>query len=181
MTTKQKLLAITLAALTVLLVAACSPAAPATPAADDHGAVAAQEHGTEDEHGDSMAHGEESGPQPMAHGHVDPPSQYQNLNNPFAADAQAIAAGKTVFDINCVPCHGPTGQGDGPAAAALTPKPASLADRAMMMDLSDGYLFWRVNEGGAMEPFNSAMPAWKEALTKEQTWQVITFVRTLSQ
>jgi cytochrome c553 len=166
-----------LTALTFLLLTACSPATPAAPDANDHDAAAAQEHGSEDEHGDAMAHGQAA----MPHGHVDPPYQYEDLTNPFAANSQAITAGKKVFETNCVPCHGPTGQGDGPAAAALNPKPASLADSAMMMDLSDGYLFWRVNEGGAMEPFNSAMPAWKETLTEEQIWQAITFVHTLSQ
>src|SRR5439155_19153349 len=34
------------------------------------------------------------------------------------------ANGKKLADVNCVSCHGPSGKGDGPAAAALTPKPA---------------------------------------------------------
>jgi hypothetical protein len=55
----------------------------------------------------------------------------------------------------------------------LDPKPATLADGVMMNELSDGYLFWRVSKGGAMEPFNSAMPAWESGLTEEQRWQVI--------
>ncbi len=66
------------------------------------------------------------------------------------------------------------------AAEALNPKPATLADGMMMNDLSDGYLFWRVSKGGAMEPFNSAMPAWESGLTDEQRWQVISYVRTLA-
>lgn len=37
--------------------------------------------------------------------------------------------GKAVFEGigACSSCHGPLGQGDGPAAAALTPKPRSFA------------------------------------------------------
>ncbi len=31
-----------------------------------------------------------------------------------------------------------------------------------------------------MEPFNSAMPPWEAALTEEQRWQVISFVRALA-
>lgn len=44
------------------------------------------------------------------------------------ADAD-LEKGKTVFDGigACSSCHGPLGQGDGPAAIALTPKPRSFA------------------------------------------------------
>lgn len=34
--------------------------------------------------------------------------------------------GKAAFAINCSPCHGPGGVGDGPAAVALNPKPRNL-------------------------------------------------------
>jgi mono/diheme cytochrome c family protein len=50
----------------------------------------------------------------------------------------------------------------------------------MLSSLSDGYLFWRISKGGAIEPFNSAMPAWESSLTEDQRWQVVTYIRTLS-
>jgi mono/diheme cytochrome c family protein len=50
----------------------------------------------------------------------------------------------------------------------------------MMAELSDGYLFWRASEGGTFEPFNSAMPPWKDVLSENERWQVITFLRSLS-
>lgn len=34
--------------------------------------------------------------------------------------------GKAMFESYCVPCHGPSGVGDGPAAKALTKAPADL-------------------------------------------------------
>lgn len=34
--------------------------------------------------------------------------------------------GQQMFTSYCSPCHGKAGKGDGPAAAALTPKPADL-------------------------------------------------------
>jgi mono/diheme cytochrome c family protein len=63
----------------------------------------------------------------------------------------------------------------------LDPKPASLADTQMMADLSEGYLFWRVSEGGTFEPFNSVMPTWKGILSEDERWQVISFIRTLGE
>jgi mono/diheme cytochrome c family protein len=38
------------------------------------------------------------------------------------------AKGKVSFENTCVACHGPQGKGDGPAAAALDPKPKNLSD-----------------------------------------------------
>ena len=43
----------------------------------------------------------------------------------FAAEAPK---GKAIYDVRCVACHGPTGGGDGPAAAALDPRPRNFRD-----------------------------------------------------
>jgi mono/diheme cytochrome c family protein len=114
-------------------------------------------------------------------GHEDKaPEEYEGLVNPFAGDPDAIDAGEQIYRTNCESCHGPGGEGDGPAAASLNPGPANLADPEMMQEMTDGFLFWRVSEGGAMAPFNSAMPAWQEVLSEESRWQVISFLRSLS-
>lgn len=161
----------------LFILTACNAAPVAAPEAQAGGSHAAQsgsmEHGMEhagDEHGAATAHA-----------HIDPPAEYAQLTNPVAGDAAAIAAGQTIFNTNCMTCHGAQGRGDGPTAVGLNPKPANLADRQMMGMLSDGYLFWRVSEGGAMAPFNSAMPSWKAALSEEQRWQVISYLRSLGQ
>lgn len=117
----------------------------------------------------------------MDHMHVDPPEEFASLTNPFADDADALAAGQGVFETNCVTCHGPEGHGDGPGAIGLDPKPADLGDHEMMEMLSDGYLFWRVTKGGVGDPFNSAMPVWENALSEDQRWQVITYVRSFTE
>jgi mono/diheme cytochrome c family protein len=158
-----------------ILVAGCGTAQPGQQAAtadepleeaeEEHLADEADDHGVEvDEHGE----------------HAETPHEFEEMRNPFAGDAAAIAAGQAIFETSCATCHGPAGEGDGPAAKTLDPKPASLADVAMMQDLSDGYLYWRISEGGQMEPFNSAMPAWKEGLSEQEIWQTISFVRSLS-
>ena len=113
--------------------------------------------------------------------YVDPPDEFVDLTNPSSGDSDAVAQGKEIFESKCVECHGSEGAGDGPKSVNLNPKPASLSDSMVMEDLSDGYLFWRVTKGGLMEPFNSAMKAWEMALTEDQRWQVISYVRTFSE
>jgi len=117
---------------------------------------------------------------PMEHDHEEPPEEFASLLSPFSESQDVIEAGAEIFKLNCATCHGLEGGGDGPAAAALDPKPATLADSVMMLELSDGYLFWRVSKGGQVEPFDSAMPAWEAALTEDQRWQVIAYIRTLA-
>jgi mono/diheme cytochrome c family protein len=45
--------------------------------------------------------------------------------------------------------------------------------------MSDAYLYWRISEGGLMEPFNSLMPGWKGMLNDQNIWKIITYIRTM--
>jgi mono/diheme cytochrome c family protein len=74
-----------------------------------------------------------------------------------ASDAPAM------FKSYCAPCHGVSGKGDGPAAAALNPKPADLTQfakrRAGTFSAKD---FEDKLNGMAMAPAHgsSDMPVW---------------------
>lgn len=107
----------------------------------------------------------------------DVPEEYLGFANPYVGDPEAIAEGEIVYQANCSSCHGNTGEGDGPASAGLEPKPKNLAENQSI--LSDSYLFWRISEGGLMDPFNSLMPGWKGIMSEEQIWQVIAYIRTM--
>ncbi len=72
------------------------------------------------------------------------------------------AEGKSVFIENCAVCHGATGQGDGPAATDMRPKPSDLTqlaarnkgvfDRAAVLSMIDGYTRPEL-AGGTMPEF----------------------------
>ena len=109
----------------------------------------------------------------------EPPGEYSNTVNPYEGDTKAIIEGQALYQQNCVSCHGMTGQGDGPAASALEPKPVNLG--LVQSTVSDGYLAWRITEGGLMEPFRSVMPAWKGILNEDKTWKVVAYIRTFGE
>lgn len=105
------------------------------------------------------------------------PAEYASLTNPIEATEDSLERGGELYVSYCATCHGDGGMGDGPTGAHLDPAPAPIAHTSQMM--GDNYLFWRISEGGAMAPFNSAMPAWENALDEEQRWDLINYVRAL--
>ncbi|MBS1503491.1 MAG: cytochrome c, partial [Bacteroidetes bacterium] len=101
------------------------------------------------------------------------PKTAQEVKNPFAGDKSVLADGKVLYTANCTPCHGNKGRGDGPAAAALNPKPADHSSVAVQNE-SDGALFWKLSEG------RNPMPSYKKILTDKQRWELVNYIRTLS-
>lgn len=69
-----------------------------------------------------------------------------------------VAAAKLAFSQRCVPCHGTTGQGDGPASASLDPKPRKYADKEWQASVTDEYLEKAIKLGGAGVGKSPAMP-----------------------
>jgi cytochrome c oxidase cbb3-type subunit 2 len=92
------------------------------------------------------------------------------------------ARGKEVYLRRCVGCHGPKGDGNGPAATFLNPRPR---------DFRDGVFKFRVTPSGALPTEGdlyrtvtrgvrgTAMPPWHEIPEKERL-AVILFVKTFS-
>ncbi len=70
-----------------------------------------------------------------------------------------IAKGKEIFNQRCVPCHGSTGHGDGPASATLNPKPRKFADAEWQGSVTDEYIEKIVKLGGAAVGKSPAMPS----------------------
>jgi mono/diheme cytochrome c family protein len=70
----------------------------------------------------------------------------------------AVASAQTVFAQRCVPCHGATGNGDGPASASLDPKPRNYTDPAWQASVDDAYIEKIIKFGGAAVGKSAAMP-----------------------
>ena len=93
--------------------------------------------------------------------------------NPVPVNANTIALGEKLYVGNCMMCHGQSGRGDGPGAAALEKKPADLAAR-IKAGATDGELFWKISEG------RSPMISWKGSLSETQRWELVNYIKSLA-
>lgn len=96
-----------------------------------------------------------------------------------AAPAAQEFDAKAAFESVCATCHGKTGNGDGPGAAALNPKPADFADPAFWKGKTDAELLKAIREGGASVGRSPLMPAWGSLYNEAQAKALLAYIKTL--
>jgi mono/diheme cytochrome c family protein len=102
------------------------------------------------------------------------------------ADASTAGGGATepdgasLYALYCASCHGARGDGDGPIAQALDPRPARHSDGSTMNALTDDYLFRVIAEGGAALGKSPLMAPWGGTLDDAQIRALVAFIRTLA-
>jgi S-disulfanyl-L-cysteine oxidoreductase SoxD len=110
--------------------------------------------------------------------HGEPPMTLEQatikMHNPLQPNAQTLASGRQQFETYCAPCHGSSGQGDGPVAHLLSKPPKNLIS-GTSKDLPDGYIYGAIRDGIL------SMPSYAEELPTEQRWQVVTYLRSMQQ
>jgi mono/diheme cytochrome c family protein len=94
--------------------------------------------------------------------------------NPVIADDISIQRGAELYRINCVPCHGGKGKGDGVIGTFFKYKPIDLTS-SQVQQYSDGGLFLVLSSGVA-----GRMPPLNENLSVHERWDVVNFMRTLA-
>jgi mono/diheme cytochrome c family protein len=96
------------------------------------------------------------------------------LHNPVKPTPDVLAHGKFLFDTDCAVCHDTSGRGDGPVRFLLRIPPADLT-RGIPTERSDGYIFATIRNGSFV------MPAYGDAMSAHEMWEVVLYVRSLQQ
>ena len=102
---------------------------------------------------------------------ADRPAALNRLENPRTASPAVQAEGAALYRIYYAVCHGADGAGDSLLAEYL-PRLPDLRSPAVQRR-SDGRLYAVVHGGGFR------MPAYGDALSENERWAVVHFVRTL--
>lgn len=87
---------------------------------------------------------------------------------PFKFDDSVHKAGEQVFQRNCISCHGTPGKSN---FVKLNPSPEDPASEKFQKE-TDGSLYYKITNG------RGAMPSFKNVLTEQERWQVISYIRT---
>jgi len=85
----------------------------------------------------------------------------------FSTHRETLALGKSIFETNCVACHGADGVGRVLGAADFT-------DLRFVDDSAPRDFYLTVTQG------KGSMPAWQGRLSQGERWAVIDFLRTFS-
>ena len=101
------------------------------------------------------------------------PDEAKKMKNPVKATKTSIQKGKEIFEQKCALCHGIKGDGKGPVAAGLNPKPTNFQD-SHGQKMTDAEHFWKITTG------KGPMPSYEKELTADERWHVINFINTLT-
>jgi len=101
------------------------------------------------------------------------PDDADNFKNPLGNSPLSEQKGKEVYNLYCLSCHGESGFGDGAAGASFARRPANFHSERVR-EQSDGALFWKMTNGKVN------MPPFKDVLSEQQRWQVVSYIRKIS-
>jgi len=85
----------------------------------------------------------------------------------FSVKSDRLAKGKTVYDANCLACHGADGKG-------LIPQARRLTDVEYIASASATQFYQAVSGGKGI------MPAWQDRLSPEDRWAAVEYARAFA-
>jgi cytochrome c oxidase cbb3-type subunit II len=103
--------------------------------------------------------------------HDSVPEGWREIPNPYPTTPAGLARGHKIYQDFCFGCHGPIGDGMGPAQPYIYPPPLNftiLKNR----DVTGGILYYQIMNGIT----GTAMPYFKKDLESEKIWEVGNYV-----
>jgi cytochrome c oxidase cbb3-type subunit 2/cytochrome c oxidase cbb3-type subunit I/II len=107
------------------------------------------------------------------HGQV--PEVWRRMPNPYPPLPANLERGRKVYQQFCIGCHGPIGDGKGPAAVFLMPEPlnfTSLRRHLVEGKYIGGILYYQIMNGIT----GTAMPYFKKTLESAKIWDVANYL-----
>jgi len=107
--------------------------------------------------------------------HSKVPAEWRNMPNPYAPTPAALARGLRTYQLFCIGCHGPVGDGQGLAAQYLSPPPlnfTTLRRNLVGGKYIGGLLYYQIMNGVT----GTAMPYFKKELESAKIWDVSSFI-----
>jgi len=101
------------------------------------------------------------------------PESAKKMKNSVKPTKASVQKGKEIYEKKCTLCHGDKGDGKGPAAAGLNPKPTNFQD-SHGQKMTDAEHFWKITTG------RGPMPSYEKDLTAEERWHVINYINTFT-
>jgi mono/diheme cytochrome c family protein len=95
--------------------------------------------------------------------------------SPVPFSQESVARARVVFLERCYGCHGRIGDGKGPNAPDMLPRPRNLTNHAFLAQLPDTRLFESITYGVV----GTGMPPW-DVLPDDSRWDLVNYVRFLS-
>ncbi len=106
-------------------------------------------------------------------GRSGPPDSGNPMEQPFQNGLQGNAArGERTYMSGCATCHGPKGDGKGPRAYFINPKPRNFIDPAFRAAFNRPAIYTAVSDGR----LGAEMPAWSKVLDHQEIADVSEFV-----
>ena len=99
------------------------------------------------------------------------PAGWRAIPNPYPTTDASLQRGQKIYQNFCIGCHGPVGDGMGPAQPWIYPPPLNftiLKDRG----ISGGILYYQIMNGIT----GTAMPYFKRDLESQKIWEVGDYV-----
>jgi len=99
------------------------------------------------------------------------PEGWHTVPNPYPTSKPALQRGHRVYQYFCIGCHGPIGDGMGPAQPHLYPPPLNFT-LLKGREISGGILYYQIMNGIT----GTAMPYFKRDLESQKIWEVGDYV-----
>ncbi|MEM7533371.1 MAG: c-type cytochrome [Chloroflexota bacterium] len=103
------------------------------------------------------------------------PPEYDAAAVPIPLEPPMAPLGEALYAQNCMPCHGLSGNSDGPVVPNLPAPPPPFADPETIWEKSPGEYFHTTKFGR----IQNLMPPWGNQMSDEEIWQAVMYAWSL--